>query len=66
MHYIKITLKDKQIIDYTDEFRTLDEIKELYNKALKEDLFFIETKECVAFVKTKDIDAVLIQKNAKE
>lgn len=66
MHYIKITLKDKQIIDYTDEFRTLEEIKELYNKALREDLFSIETKERVAFVKTKDIDSVIIVKNAEE
>lgn len=65
MHYIKITLKDKQIIDYTDEFRTLEEIKELYNKALREDLFFIETKDVVAFVRSENIDAVFIQ-NVKE
>ena len=65
MYYIKITLKDSQIIDYTDEYRTLEEIKALYNKALKEDIFFIETRDVVTFVRSENIDAVFIQ-NVKE
>ena len=65
MYYIKITLKDRQIIDYTDEYRTLEEIKALYNKALKEDIFFIETRDVVTFVRSENIDAVFIQ-NVKE
>lgn len=65
MYYIKITLKDSQIIDYTDEYRTLEEIKALYNKALKEDIFFIETRDVVTFVRSENISTVFIQ-NVKE
>ena len=65
MYYIKITLKDNQIIDYNDEYRTLEEIKALYNKALKEDIFFIETRDVVTFVRPENISAVFIQ-NVKE
>lgn len=66
MYDVTVNLKDNKVFLYTDEFRTIEEIKELYIIGLKQDVFFIETREEVVFLKSDEILTVAISKNDKQ
>lgn len=66
MYDVTVNLKDNKVFLYTDEFRTIEEIKELYCIGLKQDVFFIETREEVVFLKSDDILSVVISKNDEQ
>lgn len=66
MYNVTVYLKGNQVFLYTDEFRTIEEIKELYCIGLKQDVFFIETREEVLFIKSDEILSVSISKKDEQ